>query len=131
MTIILSEAMSQGIAGPGTPTDPARAKELLEELYQLYNIDLLQPLRSCILGIHLVTEFIEHKLNQGVEESTLFESLIAWKTRNDVDRATKATSTEDLQDSETTNERPHCELILYQCICDLHVTWLPEYYYFF
>ena len=82
----------------------ARAKELLEELYQLYNIDLLQPLRSCIQGIHLVTEFIEHKLNQGVEESTLFESLIAWKTRNDVDRATKATSTEDLQDSETTNE---------------------------
>ena len=72
--------MSQGIASPSTPTDPARAKELLEELYQLYNIDLLQPLRSCILGIHLVTEFIEHKLNQGVEESTLFESLIAWKT---------------------------------------------------
>ena len=96
--------MSQGIASPGTPTDPARAKELLEELYQLYNIDLLQPLRSCILGIHLVTEFIEHRLNQGVEESTLFESLIAWKARNDVDRATKATSTKDLQDSETTNE---------------------------
>ena len=93
--------MFQGIASPGTPTDPARAKELLEELYQLYNIDLLQPLRSCILGIHLVTEFIKHKLNQGVEDSTLFESLIAWKTRNDVDRAT---STEDLQDSETTNE---------------------------
>ena len=45
MTIILSEAMSQGIASPSTPTDPARAKELLEELYQLYNIDLLQPLR--------------------------------------------------------------------------------------
>ena len=104
MTIILSEAMSQGIASPSTPTDPARAKELLEELYQLYNIDLLQPLRSCILGIHLVTEFIEHKLNQGVEESTLLESLIAWKTRNDFDRATKATSTEELQDSETTNE---------------------------
>ena len=104
MTIILSEAMSQGIASPSTPTDPARAKELLEELYQLYNIDLLQPLRSCILGSHLVTEFIEHKLNQGVEESTLLESLIAWKTRNDVDRATKATSIEDLQDSETTNE---------------------------
>ena len=104
MTIILSEAMSQGIASPSTPTDPARAKELLEELYQLYNIDLLQPLISCILGIHLVTEFIEHKLNQGVEESTLFKSLITWKTRNDVDRATKATSTEDLQDSETTNE---------------------------
>ena len=39
LTIILSEAMSQGIASPGTPTDPARAKELLEELYQLYNID--------------------------------------------------------------------------------------------
>ena len=51
-----------------------------------------------------MTEFIEHKLNQGVEESTLLESLIAWKTRNDVDRATKATSTKDLQDSETTNE---------------------------
>ena len=102
--------MSQGIASPGTPTDPARAKELLEELYQLYNIDLLQPLRSCILGIHLVTEFIEHKLNQGVEESTLFESLITWKTRNDVDRATKATSTEDLQDSETTNESPTVNL---------------------
>ena len=96
--------MSQGIASPSTPTDPARAKELLEELYQLYNIDLLQPLRSCILGIHLVTEFIKHKLNQGVEESTLFESLIAWKPRNDVYRATKATSTEDLQDSEMTNE---------------------------
>ena len=49
MTIILSEAISQGIASPSTPTDPACAKELLEELYQLYNIDLLQPLRSCIL----------------------------------------------------------------------------------
>ena len=84
--------------------DPARAKELLEELYQLYNIDLIQPLRPCILRIHLVTEFIKQKLNQEVEESTLFESLIAWKTRNDVDRATKATSTEDLQDSEITNE---------------------------
>ena len=77
-----------------------------------------------------MTEFIEHKLNQGVEESTLFESLIAWKTRNDVDRATKATSSEDLQDSETTNEETHCELILYQCICDLRVTCLPEYYFF-
>ena len=104
MTIILSEAMSQGIASSGTPTDPAHAKELLEELYQLYNIDLIQSLRPCILGIHLVAEFIEQKLNQEVEESTLFESLIARKTRNDVDRATKATSTEDLQDSETTNE---------------------------
>ena len=104
MTIILSEAMSQGIASPGTPTNPARAKELLEELYQLYNIDLIQPLRPCIMGIHLVTEFIEQKLNKEVEESTLFESLIAWKTRNNVDRAIKATSTEDLQDSETTNE---------------------------
>ena len=104
MTIILSEAMSQGTASPGTPTDQACVKELLEELYQLYNIDLIQPLRPCILGIHLVTEFIEQKLNQEVEESTLFESLIAWKTRNDVDRATKATSTEDLQDSKTTNE---------------------------
>ena len=71
------EAMSQGIANPGTPTNPAHAKELLEELYQLYNIDLIQPLRPCILGIHLVAEFIEQKLNQGVEESTLFESLIA------------------------------------------------------
>ena len=94
--------MSQGI--PGTPTDHARAKELLEELYQLYNIDLIQPLRPCILGIHLVAEYIEQKLSQEVEEATLFESLIAWKTRNDVDRATKTTSTEDLQDSETTNE---------------------------
>ena len=93
MTIILSEAMSQGIASPGTPTDPARAKKLLEELYQLYNIDLIQPLRPCILGIHLVSEFIEQKLNQEVEESKLFQSLIAWKTRNDVDRATKASST--------------------------------------
>ena len=44
MTIILSEAMSQGKASPGTPTHPASAKELLEELYQLYNIDLIQPL---------------------------------------------------------------------------------------
>ena len=26
-------------------------------------------------------------------------------------------------------KRPHCELILYQCICDLHVTRLPELYY--
>ena len=104
MTIILSEAMSQEIASPGTPIDPARAKELLEELYQLYNIDLIQPLRPCILGIHLVTEFIEQKLNQEVEESILFELLIAGKTSNDVDRATKATSTEDLQDSETANE---------------------------
>ena len=51
-----------------------------------------------------MTEFIEQKLNQEVEESILFESLIAWKTRNDVDRSTKATSTEDLQDSEMTNE---------------------------
>ena len=104
MTIILSEAMSQGIASPGMPTDPACAKELLEELYQLYNIDLIQPLRPCILGIHLVTEFIEQKLNQEEEESTLFKLLISWKNKNDLDRATKATSTEDLQDSETTNE---------------------------
>ena len=102
MTIILSEAMSQGIASPDTPTDPERAKELLEELYQLYNIDSIQPLRPCILGIYLVTEFIEQKLNQEVEEST--HSNRTWKTRNDVDRATKATSTEDLKDSETTNE---------------------------
>ena len=51
-----------------------------------------------------MAEFIEQKLNQEVEESTLFESLIAWKTRNDLDRATKATSTKDLQGSETTNE---------------------------
>ena len=86
------------------PTDPACAKELLEELYQLYNIDLIQPLRPCILGIQLVPEFIEQKLNQEVEESTLFESLASWKNKNDLDRATKATSTEDLQDSETTNE---------------------------
>ena len=76
MTIILSEVMSQGIASPGMPTDPACAKELLEELYQLYNNDLIQPLRPCILGIHLVAEFFEQKLNQEVEESTLFESLI-------------------------------------------------------
>ena len=27
-------------------------------------------------------------------------------------------------------KRPQCELILYQCICDLHVTCLPEYYFF-
>ena len=38
------------------------------------------------------------------EESTLFESHIAWKNKNDVDRATKTTSTEDLKNSETTNE---------------------------
>ena len=67
MTIILSEAISQGIASPGTPTDPARAKESLEELYQVYKIDLIQPLRPCILGIHLVAEFIEQKLKQEVE----------------------------------------------------------------
>ena len=104
MTIILSEAMSQGIGYPGTPTNPACAKELLEELFQLYNIDFIQKLQPCFMGIHLVTEFIEQKLNQEAEESTLFKYLIAWKNKNDLNRATKSTSTEDLQNSETTNK---------------------------
>ena len=131
MTIILSEAMSQGIASPGTPTYPARAKELLEELYQLYNIDLLQPLRSCILGIHLVTEFIEHKLNQGVEESTLINRLSHGKPGMTLTEPLKLHLPRTSRTVKRPMKRPHCELILYQCICDLHVTWLPEYYYFF
>ena len=73
MTIILSEAMFQGIINPGMPTNPACAKEQLEELYQLCNIDLIQPPQPCILGIHLVAEFIEQKLNQEVVASTLFK----------------------------------------------------------
>ena len=120
--------MSQKIARQGTRTNPTCAKELLEELYQLYNIDLLQP---CILGIHIVAEFIEQKLNQEREESTLFQSLIAWKNKNNADRATIATSTEDLETVEQQMKRPHCELILYGCICDLHVTYHPVILLFF
>ena len=59
----LSEAMSQGIASPGVPTDPSRVKELLEEMNKLYDIDLL-PLRKCILGVHLIAEFGEQAMLQ-------------------------------------------------------------------
>ena len=61
MTIFLSEAMSQGIASPSVPNDPSRMKELLEEMYKLYDIDLL-PLRKCILGVHLIAEFTEQTM---------------------------------------------------------------------
>ena len=100
----VSEVMATTTVPEGVPTNPARAMELLEELYQLYNIDLIQPLHPCILRIHLFPEFIDKKLNHEVEESKLLESLIAWMNKNDVDIATKTTSREDLLNSETTNE---------------------------
>ena len=84
----VSEVMATTTVPEGVPTNPALAMELLEELYQLYNIDLIQPLQPCMLGIHLVAEFKEKRLNQKVEESRLFEWLIAWKNENDVNRAT-------------------------------------------
>ena len=82
MTIFLSEAMSQGIASPSLPTDPSRVKELLEEMYKLYNIDLL-PLRKCILGVHLIAEFTEQTMQQDERELNLISSLCLWKTRTD------------------------------------------------
>ena len=76
MTIFLSEAMSQGIASPSVPTDPSRVKELLEEMYKLYDIDLL-PLRKCILDVHFVAEFTEQML-QDKRELNLICSLCLW-----------------------------------------------------
>ena len=55
----VSEVMANKTVLEGVPTKPARAMELLEELYQFYNINFIQPLRPCILGIDLVAEFIE------------------------------------------------------------------------
>ena len=82
MTIFLSEAMSKGIANPGVPTDPSRVKELLEEMYKLYDIDLL-PFRKCILGVHLIAEFAEQAMLQDERELNLISSLCLWKTRTD------------------------------------------------
>ena len=79
MTVFLSEAMSEGIASSSVPTDPSRVKELLEEMYKLYNIDLL-PLRKCILGVHLIAEFTEQTMLQDERELNLISSLCLWKT---------------------------------------------------
>ena len=76
MTIFLSEAMSEGIASSSVPTDPSRVKELLEEMYKLYNIDLL-PLRKCILGVHLIAEFTEQTMLQDERELNLISSLLS------------------------------------------------------
>ena len=94
----VSEVMANTTVLEGVPTKPARAMELLEELYQLYNINFKQPLRP--------TEFISllNLLKKVKPRSRGIQSLITWKNKNDVDRATKATSTKDLQNSETTNE---------------------------
>ena len=74
MTIFLSEAMSQGIASSSVPTDPSQVKELLEEMYKLYDIDLL-PLPKCILGVHLIAEFTEQTMLQDERELNLISSL--------------------------------------------------------
>ena len=80
MTIFLSEAMSQGIASPSVPTDPTRVKELLEEMYKLYDINLL-PLQKCILGVHIIAEFTEQTMLRDERELNLISSLCLWKTR--------------------------------------------------
>ena len=94
MTIFLSEAMSQGIASPGVPTDPSRVKELLEEMYKLYDIDLL-PLRKCILGVHPIAEFAEQTMLQDERELNIISSLCLWKTRTDA--VTNPVSMDDQQ----------------------------------
>ena len=84
MTIFLSEAMSQGIASSSVTTDPSQVKELLEEMYKLYDIDLL-PLWKCILGVHLIAEFTEQTMLQDERELNLISSLRLWKTRTDAE----------------------------------------------
>ena len=79
---ILSEAMSQGIASPGVPTDPSRVKELLERMYKLCDIDLF-PFGKCILGVHLIAEFAEQTMLQDARELNLISSLCLWKTLTD------------------------------------------------
>ena len=70
----ISEVMTTTIVPGGVPTDPSCVIELLEELYKLYVIDLL-PLRKCILGIHLIAEFVEQAMLQDERDLSLISSL--------------------------------------------------------
>ena len=71
-------------SSPGVPTDPSRVKDLLEEMYKLYDIDLL-PLPKYILGVHLIAEFVEQTMLQDERELNLISSLCLWKTRTDAE----------------------------------------------
>ena len=104
MTIFLSEAVSQGIASPGVPTDPSQVKELLEEMYKLYNIDLL-PLRKCILGVHLIAEFAEQTMLQDERELNLISSLCLWKTRTDAETNPKSTNIVSMDDQQCDEDK--------------------------
>ena len=104
MTIFLSEAMSQGIASSSVPTDPSRVKELLEEMYKLYDIDLL-PLWKCILGVHLIAEFTEQTMLQDERELNLISSLCLWKTWTDVETNPISTNSLSMDDQQCDEDK--------------------------
>ena len=104
MTIFLSEAMSQGIASPSVPTDPSRVKELQEEMYKLYDIDLL-PLLKCILCVHLIAEFTEQIMLQDERELNLISSLCLWKTPTDAGTDPKSTNFLSMDDQQCDEDK--------------------------
>ena len=104
MIIFLSEAMSQGIASSSVPTDPSRVKELPEEMYKLYDIDLL-PLRKCIHGVHLIAEFTEQTMLQDERELNLISSLCLWKTRTDTETNPISTNSLSMDDQQCDEDK--------------------------
>ena len=100
----LSEAMSQGIASQGVPTDPSRVKQLLEEMYKLYDIDLL-PLRKCILGVHLIAEFAEQTMLQDERELYLISSLCLRNSRTDTVTTPISTNSVSMDDQQCDKDK--------------------------